>query len=314
MRVRLALALLMLLAIASSAGAEGARWGKGYVPNVPVVTQDGRSVRFYDDVLKGKIAVISFIYTSCRDICPLVTARLSQVEDKLGDVVGRDVFFVSISIDPDTDTPEKLKEFAAAFGVGEPGWSFLTGKRQDIDLIRHKLGERSSKLAAHRNEILLFNDATGEWERASAFGDLDVLAMTVRAMEPGWRSQMGKIERGGPDKAAGASAVELPGQALFVKACAACHTIGRGDKVGPDLNGLTARRDRAWITRYVTAPDRMRSDPIALALSARYGAVRMPNLGLSESDASDVIGYVEAKSYAVAADAKKSQTQPRHRH
>jgi len=100
--------LLTLLAFAPApANAQSARWGKGYLPNIPVVTQHGESLRFYDDVLKGKIAVISFIYTSCRDICPVVTARLSQLEEKLGDTVGREIFFVSISIDPVNDTPSR---------------------------------------------------------------------------------------------------------------------------------------------------------------------------------------------------------------
>src|SRR4051812_34913965 len=135
-------------------------WKDGYIPNVPVIAQDGRSLLFHDDVLKGKMSIISFIYTSCRDICPVVTARLSQLEEKLGDAVGRDYFFVSITIDPATDSPDKLKEYGKAFGVG-PSWLFLTGKKEDVDLIRHRLGERSRALTEHRNEVLLFNGITG---------------------------------------------------------------------------------------------------------------------------------------------------------
>jgi hypothetical protein len=67
---------------------QAATWGEGYLPNIPVVTQNGEKLRFFDDVIKGKIVVISFIYTSCRDICPVVTARLAQVQDKLGDLAG----------------------------------------------------------------------------------------------------------------------------------------------------------------------------------------------------------------------------------
>src|SRR3954470_2347714 len=178
-----ALAILVLTGVTQ--GAE-MRWKEGYIPNVPVVTQDGRTLLFYDDVLKGKITIISFIYTSCRDICPVVTARLSQLEDKLGDSAGRDYFFVSISIDPVNDTPDKLKDYSKAFGIG-PGWLFLTGKTEDINLIRHRLGERSRALTEHRNEVLLFNGTTGEWERNSAFGDITVLAAAVRSMDPGQR-------------------------------------------------------------------------------------------------------------------------------
>src|SRR5690349_17448628 len=110
--------LLLAAAAAFFAGASTAQnrlWGEGYIPNLPVVTQDGKTVRFYDDLVKGKIVIISFIYTSCTDICPLTTARLAQLEDKLGDVVGRDVFILSMSVDPENDTPQRLKEYSEAF-------------------------------------------------------------------------------------------------------------------------------------------------------------------------------------------------------
>src|SRR5689334_25348966 len=106
-------ALLWTAALASSVGpaaaAEPARWGADYFPNVPLVTQDGRTVRFYDDLLKDKIVAIDLVYTNCRYVCPLETARLAQVQRLLGDRVGRDVFSYSITIDPARDTPEVLK-------------------------------------------------------------------------------------------------------------------------------------------------------------------------------------------------------------
>ena len=83
--------------------------------------------------------VIELIYTHCVDICPLETARLAQVQKMLGDRVGKDIFFYSISIDPTRDTPEVLKAYAEKYHVG-PGWTFLTGKKEDIDLISKKLG------------------------------------------------------------------------------------------------------------------------------------------------------------------------------
>src|SRR3984893_12882367 len=81
--------------------AQGVRRGANYFPNLPVVTQDGKTLKFYDDILKDKIVLISFIYTNCPDICPLATARIAQVEDKLGDMVGRDIFFVSMTGHPE---------------------------------------------------------------------------------------------------------------------------------------------------------------------------------------------------------------------
>src|SRR5215475_5158160 len=90
---------------------QAGRWGKDYVPNVPVVAHDGRVLKFYDDLIKDKIVVLSFIYTSCKDICPLATSRLGEAREKLGDRLGRDIFFYSISIDPEHDTPERLKQY-----------------------------------------------------------------------------------------------------------------------------------------------------------------------------------------------------------
>jgi protein SCO1/2 len=320
-------ATLAIGSLNSPATAGESRWGKGYLPNTAVVTQDNKSLSFYDDVLKGKIVILSFIYTTCRDICPVVTARLSQLEEKLGDVVGRDIFFVSVSIDPVNDTPEKLKEYANAFSAG-PSWLFLTGKPADMEVIRYKLGERREKISQHRNEILLYNDATGDWERASVFGDLNTLAVTVRRMDPAWRGQTDSSEAAKPmvtglgksataaSTTAAVPSVGLPGEALFIKTCGSCHSIGRGPKVGPDLVNLTSRRDRSWIASYIANPDKIRSQdtPVVRELTEKFPTVRMPNLGLADVDISDVIAYIEARTYAVEADRKSPETHHHHNH
>lgn len=277
--------------------AAAATWGEDYFPNLPLVTHEGKSVRFYEDLVKDKIVVFNFIYTSCSDICPLMTARLAQVQKRLGDRVGRNIFMYSITLDPAYDSPERLDRHARAFNVG-PGWLFLTGKPEDLDLIRHKLGERSRSLSEHRNDLVLGNGKTGEWERASVFDNVDRLVMAIRSMDPEWRARKpGKPVANMQPDTAPVPIGGPPGQALFVKACGSCHTVGRGDLVGPDLDGVFARRERAWLTRFLLAPDVMRiqKDPIALALSARYQGVVMPNLGLSETDVSDLFAYLESQ-------------------
>jgi cytochrome oxidase Cu insertion factor (SCO1/SenC/PrrC family) len=163
--------------------AQGSIAAKQSFPNLPVVTQDGRTLKFYDDVIKGKIVVISFTYLACTDICPLVTARMAQLEDKLGDIVGRDIFFVTMTLDPERDTPRGFKEYANAFGTG-PGWLFLTGAPGDIRTINARLGDKGRTLDERRDEIVLGNDSTGEWTMAPMFGDLDALVMDIRAMDP----------------------------------------------------------------------------------------------------------------------------------
>jgi protein SCO1 len=283
--------------VPSTLEAAGGRWGKDYFPNLPVITQDGKELRFYDDMIKGKIVVISFIFTSCKDICPITTARLAQVEDKLGESVGRDVFIYSMTVDPANDTPERLKKYAEAFHTG-PGWTFLTGKMEDIRAINGKLGERMTSLTEHRNEIVIGNDATGEWTRDNVFGDLDRIVTSIRAMDPKWREQV----RPPPKENATKGPVALngpPGQALFVKMCAPCHTVGKGNRVGPDLNGVTARYERSWLTSYIRNPEAMRTqkDSNALALVAKYPTVRMPAMGLTDNDAADLLSYVELLMY-----------------
>jgi protein SCO1/2 len=112
-----------------------------HLPDVPLVTQKGKTVRFYEDLVKDKKVVINFLYTHCQGICVPVTANLVRVQKLLGDRVGRDIFFYSITLKPEEDTPEALDQYAALHGVGR-GWLFLTGTPDDIELLRRKLGFR----------------------------------------------------------------------------------------------------------------------------------------------------------------------------
>jgi protein SCO1/2 len=110
-----------------------------YFPNVTLVTHEGGKVHFYDDLIKGKIVTINFMYADCEGICPGVTANLVKVQKALGDRVGRDIFMYSLTLKPEHDTPEVLKEYANMHGV-KPGWSLLTGDPADMELLRRKLG------------------------------------------------------------------------------------------------------------------------------------------------------------------------------
>lgn len=288
------------------------RWGSGYLPNLPVVDQDGRAWRFYDDLVKDKRVVINFIFTTCTDICPLTTARMAAIQERLGDAVGRDVHFISITVDPERDGPRELKRYAEAFRVG-PGWTFVTGRPEDITAIRAKLGERSKVLNEHKHEILLGDSRAGSWQRDSVFGDLERVIINIRSMDPDFRLPR---PAGGTATSRVVVVDDTPGQTLFAKACSSCHTIGRGGRVGPDLAGVARRRDRAWLTEFVSRPDRMfaKADPTALALARDWRDVRMPNLGLSEADAADVLAYIEAQSYAIEAAASDTGSRRPHVH
>src|SRR5713101_6746241 len=160
----LAGAVVFLHVVGSACAAN--RWGADYFPNVPLITQDGTAVRFYDDLLKGKSVAVNVMYTSCKDECPLETARLAQVQRLLGERMGKDIFFYSISIDPKRDTPAVLKDYAEKFGVG-PGWLFLTGKEEDIRLVAKKLGLSRQNDALRRDGhtaiLMVGNEPTGQW-------------------------------------------------------------------------------------------------------------------------------------------------------
>ena len=276
-------------------------WNADYFPNSTVTSQDGKTFKFYDDLIKDKTIVVNFIFTGCTQLCPLTTARLALVQEKLGDAVGRDIFFYSISMDPEHDTPEALKKFADGFKV-KPGWLFLTGKPDELKLIRDKLGERSRDKSEHQAVIIMANEKTGEWKKDSVMSELDHIVETIRNLDPVWRAKPQLMN--GPGTVSGNEVLpfkNVTGQALFARGCSTCHTVGRGDRVGPDLAGVTSRRSREWLSRFIMHPDKVREagDPIALELFEKYNRVIMPSLGLSEADASDVMSYIEGETAKV---------------
>ncbi len=303
-----ALACLVLMAIgipAALAGGDqpaavGKRWGANYFPNSVVYDQDGKPLHFYDDVIKGKIVVVSFIFTSCKDLCPLTIARLAEVRNRLGDAVGRDVFFVTVSIEPEKDTPAALKAYAETFQTGQ-GWQFLTGNPDEIKEIRSKFGELSRNKSQHNAEVVLGNDRTGEWARDSAFSDPVLLTMNIRAMDPDWRAQPTNVSA--PSAGSAAPMPSLPGVAMYRRLCMACHTVGKGDRVGPDLNGVSKRRTHDWLTEFISNPEQMRqqNDATTLALSAKFKGAIMPSLGLSKADAAELIAYIDEQSKVLSA-------------
>ena len=284
------------------AQADNSHWGANYFPNVPLVTQDGKTIHFYDDMLKGKIVLINFIYTECGDVCPLETAKLAQVYRLLGDRVGKDIYFYSISVDPEHDTPAVLKAYAKKFHAGE-GWYFLTGKREDIDAVRKKIGIASrpneDPVTGHTTSLTLGNEPQGQWMQDSSFDDPRFIATMIgNWLTPGYRSATNSYEnvpRITEDTAG-------PGAAMFRTRCAACHTLGAGDGVGPDLLGVTSARGREWLTKYILAPDKMlaEKDPVAVALFRKYNQVKMPNLHLAPVDVKTLLDYFESKTPATA--------------
>jgi cytochrome oxidase Cu insertion factor (SCO1/SenC/PrrC family) len=296
---------------AKSAAASDAKWGASYFPNVPLVTQDGKKVRFFDDLIKGKVVAINFIFTGCSAACSMETARLRDVQDLLADRMGKDVFFYSISIDPDNDTPEALKHYANKFNIG-PGWLFLTGKNEDITLLREKLGLYMPPVvngkSDHELSLIVGNQATGRWMKASPFENPKILATTIGSWLHNW-----KVAGANKNDTYANAPTRLPevskGEELYRTRCASCHTIGAPAgsiaalrAIGPDLAGVTRQRERAWLTRWLKEPDRMlaEKDPLATALFVKYNKLVMPNLGLNDAEIAALMKFLDEEGNPAA--------------
>ena len=296
----------------AAAAYDASRYGPNYFPNTVLTTHEGKTVRFYDDVIKGKIVAIYLMYTSCEYMCPLETARLVQVQKLLGDRVGKDIFFYGLSIDPKHDTPAVLKAYAEKYHVG-PGFTFLTGRPEDIELISKKLGLYSDPDPANKDGhtpfLLLGNEASGQWLRDSALDHPHFLARTIGDFLNNWKN--------GTTGKTYAEAKPLnadKGQYVFARHCAACHTIGHGDGIGPDLLGVTSSRDAKWLRREIAQPETLlkEKDPLARALFEKYKHVVMPNLNILDEDLDALIAFLDKQSGAPdrksAAEAPKSQS------
>lgn len=135
------------------------------IPDVEVVTQDGETVHFYSDLVKDRVVAMNFIFTTCTTVCPPMGAIFGQLEKRLGERVGEDVYLISVSVDPSTDTPERLTEWAAKFGR-TPGWTLITGDKPTVDSLLKSLQVFTPDFEDHAPVVLLGNDARDEWTRA----------------------------------------------------------------------------------------------------------------------------------------------------
>jgi protein SCO1 len=282
------------------AAPKGSPWGGDYFPNLELINQDGKTVRFYDDLIKDKVVAINFIYTHCGDTCPVETASLKRVQTLLGDRVGKDIFFYSISIDPEHDTPKVLKEYAERFKVGA-GWSFLTGSKADTTLLRKKFGLYREEVAEnnlneHNISFIIGNERTGQWMKKTPFDEpgtlVRLLGYTLSNDKSAYKTNHTSYRE----------AKQLPklskAEDIYRYRCLACHSLGNEDGLGPGLQGVTDRRDRKWLTRWLKEPDKMlaENDPIAIAMYNRYNKILMPNLKLNDSEVEALIQFMEASS------------------
>jgi cytochrome oxidase Cu insertion factor (SCO1/SenC/PrrC family) len=148
------------------------------VPDLELLDQNGKKIHFYTDLVKDQTVVINFIFTTCTTICPPLGATFARVQKELGEKVGRDVRFISISVDPATDTPERLKAWGAKFHAGE-GWTFVTGNKPQVDELLRALGASSARREDHSPTILIGNDAHGTWTRTYGLANTSQLVQII---------------------------------------------------------------------------------------------------------------------------------------
>ena len=307
LRALLARAGAVLFAAAALTGAAFADgWHREYFPNSVLKTHDGRDVKFYDDMIKDKVVVIQFMFTSCTDICPAETAQLRKVYDLLAARMGKDIFFYSISIDPERDTPAEMAKYAARFKTG-PGWTFLTGSREDVSTLQRKLGLLSGDLKSlgdHATAVMIGNERTSRWTKRSPYDSPEVMANLIGNSFAGTTGRIASAGSYENSSKIGANAIS-PGAFAFRARCASCHRVGGGDDLGPDLAGVTQKRDRAWLSRWIQEPDKMiaEKDPTAVALLAKWNNLRMPNLGLGPVEADAILNYLDDETKKLAAAA-----------
>jgi protein SCO1/2 len=152
-----------------------------YFTDVELVNQDGKKVRFYTDVLKGKTVVINAFFTTCTSVCPPMNRNMERIQQALGDRVGKDVLLVSMSVDPEVDTPPKLKEYAKKFHAG-PGWMFLTGKKENVEQALYKLGQSVQAKEDHTTIMIIGNETTGLWKKALGIANPNELVQIVESV------------------------------------------------------------------------------------------------------------------------------------
>ena len=156
----------------------------GYFPNTLVQTHEGRTLRFYNDVMRGKIVVFNMMYAVCTGICPGNTANLRHVQQALGSRLGKDIFMVSMTLQPEFDNPRVLKDYVKRYDI-QPGWMFLTGQPNEMNVIRRKLGffnddpAIDGDLANHTGMVRIGNESLDRWFSMPALSRPQQIARAV---------------------------------------------------------------------------------------------------------------------------------------
>jgi protein SCO1/2 len=152
-----------------------------YFTDVELFNQNGEKMRFYSDLLKDKVVIVNTFFGTCTSVCPPMNRNLEKVQEAFKDRIGKDLYIISISVDPAVDTPPVLKDYAAKFHA-VPGRFFLTGKKENIDWALYKLGQYVEDKNDHQTVVVIGNVRTGLWKKAFGMAKSEELIEIVRTV------------------------------------------------------------------------------------------------------------------------------------
>jgi protein SCO1/2 len=177
-RRRFGFAMLICVQLLASRIAAQDNPAREYFTDVVLTDQDGQSLRFYSDLIKDKTVIIIPFFTSCTGACPVMNQNLARIQDWLGGRLGKDALILSVSVDPSTDTVAALRAYAAQYNA-RPGWHFLGGRRENVELALKKLGQYVEAREDHQNLMIVGNEKTGLWKKAFGLADSAALIAIV---------------------------------------------------------------------------------------------------------------------------------------
>jgi protein SCO1/2 len=152
-----------------------------YFTDTVLINQNGEKMRFYSDLLEGKTVIIDTFFSTCQSACLPMTRNLENVQEALGDRLGKDAHIISITVDSTMDTPAQLKAFSAKFHA-RPGWYFLTGSKENVEFVLKKLGQYVDDKQNHLNIFIIGNESTGLWKKAFGLAKSEELIKVVESV------------------------------------------------------------------------------------------------------------------------------------
>jgi protein SCO1 len=155
--------------------------GHKYFTDVELIDQNGEKMRFYSDLIQGKTVIINSFFATCQGSCLPLNQNLAKVQEALGERLGKDVYILSISVDPTVDTPPNLKQYAKKLNA-RPGWFFLSGAKENVEFALKKIGQFVPDKQDHLNIFIIGNERTGLWKKAFGLAKSEELVKVVESV------------------------------------------------------------------------------------------------------------------------------------